>query len=188
MQTVAALFERPEATEQAHARLLRLAFSRADIGLLIHESKPRQRGADAAPHHEAESAISHRSELWPGALDLESMVVQGLGPVLASGIIATALTARRQGATVHLGTAGLTGILADLGLPEGEARAYAACVRRGDHLLALRADEFRLMQALHVLVLSGAHDPDVHVLLAHVDEWQMLDDLGFMAEPPDFAE
>jgi uncharacterized membrane protein len=70
-----------------------------------------------------------------------------IGPVLAAGPIAAALT----GAGVGAAAGGLIGALTEAGIPEDDAKYYAEGVRRGDILVTVRTSGLLADRALEIL-------------------------------------
>lgn len=64
-----------------------------------------------------------------------ALTIPVIGPILAAGPIAAALT----GAGIGAAAGGLIGALTESGIPEEEAKYYAEGVRRGDVLVTVRA-------------------------------------------------
>ena len=87
---------------------------------------------------------------------LGALAIPGVGPVVAAGWLVATLT----GAGVGAAAGGLLGGLAGAGLSEEEATSYSEGVRRGGHLVVVRADETRATEAERIL---DSHDPvDMH--------------------------
>jgi len=66
-----------------------------------------------------------------------AITIPVIGPVLAAGPIAAALT----GAGIGAAAGGLIGALTESGIPEEDARYYAEGVRRGDVLVTVKASD-----------------------------------------------
>jgi hypothetical protein len=82
-----------------------------------------------------------------------------IGPVLAAGPIAAALT----GAGIGAAAGGLIGALTESGVPEEDARYYAEGVRRGDVLVTVKTDDVHAERAAEILDHDGAVDIDQRV-------------------------
>lgn len=92
---------------------------------------------------------------------LGALAIPGIGPVVAAGPLATALSAllgAGAGALAGGIAGGLIGALVDAGLPEEEAGYYAEGVRRGGTLLMVETDEAMSQRAADVLNRHGAVD------------------------------
>jgi hypothetical protein len=82
------------------------------------------------------------------------MTLPVIGPVLAAGPLAAALT----GAGIGAAAGGLIGALTDAGIPKEEAEHYAEGVRRGDVLVTVRTDEAHAPRACEIMNRRGAMD------------------------------
>jgi hypothetical protein len=87
---------------------------------------------------------------------LGSLAIPGLGPVVAAGWLIAALTGAGAGAAAG----GLLGGLASAGFGEEDAATYSEGVRRGGHLVLVRADDARAMEAEMILDRHGPVDMD----------------------------
>jgi len=76
-----------------------------------------------------------------------AITIPVIGPILAAGPIAAALT----GAGIGAATGGLIGALTESGIPEDEAKYYAEGVRRGDVLVTVRAEQGMADQVSDIL-------------------------------------
>jgi uncharacterized membrane protein len=95
---------------------------------------------------------------WGGlaglALGAGALAIPGLGPIIAAGPIAAALTGAATG--------GIAGGLLDWGIPETEGRRYQEEVRQGGVLAAIRAESSRINDAAAILRQAGAKDVTTH--------------------------
>jgi len=82
-----------------------------------------------------------------------------IGPILAAGPIAAALT----GAGIGAAAGGLVGALTESGIPEEEAKYYAEGVRRGDVLVTVQADSSRIDRVCDLLDRYNAIDVEERV-------------------------
>jgi len=82
-----------------------------------------------------------------------------IGPILAAGPIAAALT----GAGIGAAAGGLVGALTESGIPEEHAKYYAEGVRRGDVLVTVSADSSRIDRVRDILDQYNAVDVDERV-------------------------
>jgi len=78
--------------------------------------------------------------------------IPAVGPILAGGILATALA----GAAIGAATGGIAAALIDLGVPEEEARYYETEFRSGRILVTVKADG-RYNEARAIMERFGAH-------------------------------
>jgi uncharacterized protein (TIGR02271 family) len=82
-----------------------------------------------------------------------ALLIPGIGPVVAGGILATTLT----GAAVGAAAGGLLGALTKMGVPEEEARYYQGEFEQGRTIVTVRADG-RQQEAIDILRRHGAYD------------------------------
>ncbi|HYO79867.1 MAG TPA: hypothetical protein VES20_00575 [Bryobacteraceae bacterium] len=88
-----------------------------------------------------------------------ALTIPVIGPILAAGPIAAALT----GAGIGAAAGGLIGALTESGIPEEHARHYAEGIRRGDVLVTVHAPEGREDEVSDVLDSYNAVDVDERV-------------------------
>jgi uncharacterized protein (TIGR02271 family) len=75
---------------------------------------------------------------------LGALTIPGIGPVLAAGPLATAVSAMvgaGVGAVAGAATGGLLGAMVDMGIPEEQAQFYSEGVRRGGTLVVVEAED-----------------------------------------------
>jgi uncharacterized membrane protein len=88
-----------------------------------------------------------------------ALTVPVIGPVLAAGPIAAALT----GAGIGAAAGGLIGALTESGIPEQDAKYYAEGVRRGDVLVTVRTNDMHSESVCDVLDRHNAIDVEDRV-------------------------
>lgn len=95
---------------------------------------------------------------WGGlaglALGAGAIAIPGLGPIVAAGPIAAALTGAATG--------GLAGGLLDWGIPETRGRQLQEEVRQGKILAVLRCSDSKVDRASTILRENGARDVESH--------------------------
>lgn len=95
---------------------------------------------------------------WGGlaglALGAGALAIPGLGPIVAAGPIAAALTGAATG--------GLAGGLIDWGIPEESGQQLQEEVRRGNILALLRCSEDKVDKAANILRENGAKNVESH--------------------------
>ena len=82
-----------------------------------------------------------------------ALVIPGLGPAIAGGILAATL----GGAAIGAVAGGLIGALTNLGVPEEDARYYQSELQAGRTLVIVKADH-RQQEASNILHQYGAYD------------------------------
>jgi uncharacterized membrane protein len=88
-----------------------------------------------------------------------AITIPVIGPILAAGPIAAALT----GAGIGAAAGGLVGALTESGVPEEHAKYYAEGVRRGDVLVTVKAGSGRSDRVCDILDRHNAIDVDDRV-------------------------
>jgi uncharacterized membrane protein len=88
-----------------------------------------------------------------------AITIPVIGPILAAGPIAAALT----GAGIGAAAGGLVGALTESGVPEEHAKYYAEGVRRGDVLLTVKAGAAQTDTVCDILDRHNAIDVDDRV-------------------------
>ncbi|MGE5507063.1 MAG: general stress protein [Chitinophagales bacterium] len=83
-----------------------------------------------------------------------ALAIPGLGPIVAAGPIAAALSGAVAG--------GLAGGLVDWGIPESRGRFYADQVKAGQVLALVKTGSDKVEKAAGILRGQGAHDVEVH--------------------------
>lgn len=117
-------------------------------------------------HHETGAAGGATSGAVIGgavgvAIGLGLLTIPGIGPVLAAGPLAAALTSGAAGAVAGGVAGGLLGALVDLGVPKDRAERYVEGVKRGGTLVTLRAVSKEGADAAErIMKECGAEDVD----------------------------
>lgn len=86
------------------------------------------------------------------------LAIPGIGPVLAGGAAATALTTAISGGAIGAAAGGLAGGLVGLGIPEDRARVYNDRFERGDYLVMVEGTEDEIHRAEAILNQHGIRD------------------------------
>jgi hypothetical protein len=115
---------------------------------------------------------------------LGALAIPGVGPVVAAGWLIATLT----GAGVGAAAGGLLGGLAGAGFGEEEAATYSEGVRRGGHLVVVRAEENRAMEVERILDRHGPVDVERRRAEWRDDGWTagapgLHDDLSTANDP-----
>lgn len=117
-----------------------------------------------------------------------ALVIPGLGPVIAAGPLAAALSGLAGagvGAIAGGVTGGLLGALVDMGVPEETAHVYAEGIRRGGTLVTIQTTDEMARAAVDIM---NRHNPvDIK---QRVTEWRQSGWTAFhpQAEPQSSAE
>jgi hypothetical protein len=194
-RTVVAIYDAFQTANAAVRDLVDIGFPRDNISIIANNSQ----GEINTPGASNPSGSSAAEETGAGAgvgagigaaiggiggllIGLGALTIPGLGPVLAAGPLAVALstlTGAGVGAVAGGVTGGLLGALIGLGIPEDEAQYYAEGVRRGGVLVTVQTDDFNTDQILDIL---NQHNPaDINQRAA---QWREEGWKGFHEDRP----
>lgn len=180
-RTVVALYDDFASANAAVRELVDNGFTRDDISLLASDANGEygryitdnadMKGSATAQGAGVGAGIGAVLGGLGGLLvGLGALAIPGIGPVLAAGPLAAALTGLAgagAGAVAGGITGGLIGALVDLGIPEETAQYYAEGIRRGGTLVTVRTDDHMTDRAVDIL---NRHDPiDIN---ERVSQWR----------------
>lgn len=153
--TIVALYDTIEQAKQAVQALKDAGYTGTDISLIANDTTgeyARDLSVTAPTDGAATGATAGAIIGGLGGLlvGLGALVIPGVGPVLAAGPLAAAVSTL-IGAGVGAAAGGLLGALVDLGVPEEEAGYYAEGVRRGGALVTAHVDDARVSDARRIL-------------------------------------
>jgi hypothetical protein len=165
-KTVVGVFDTEEAAKQAVEALVRAGISRSDISLVAADARGeyarRAPGEEGDDRGDRATTGAAGGAVLGGVLGLlagmTTLAIPGIGPIIAAGPIAAALTGTALGAGVGAATGGLIGYLTGAGVPEEEAGYYAEAVHRGGTLVTVHASDAEADRAVRILDESGARD------------------------------
>jgi uncharacterized membrane protein len=152
-QTVVGLFRDPVEAQVAVRDLKDAGFADDHVSLVTRGESANQVAADHEPI-EATAKGATIGGVAGALLGLAAFAIPGIGPVLAMGPLAAALT----GAGVGAATGGMLGALADMGVPEREAQQLMDAVREGGTLVVVHVTENTRDAAKAILDQHGALD------------------------------
>jgi hypothetical protein len=140
---------------------------------------PAAIAADAAESHAVEAAVEGAAlgGLAGLALAAAAIVIPGVGPVFAAGVLGSLLASAGAGAAAGAVTGGLLGALTDMGVEDEEAEVYAEGVKRGGVLVTVHTADERVVDARRVLYDRGALNVE-----DHRDRWEEEGWSGYDAE------
>lgn len=165
-RTVVGVFHSVSDAQAAIRELESRGISRDDISLVANKnavgydtmtSSEKDKASDVVADAGIGAAIGGVGGLLLSAVGAITLPV--IGPILAAGPIAAALT----GAGIGAAAGGLIGALTESGIPEEHARFYAEGVRRGDVLVTVKAPMGREDEVSDVLDDHRAVDVDERV-------------------------
>lgn len=168
-KTVVALYDDFSTASEVVRELTDRGFRRDDISLMASDARGeygRYLGADRETM-EGEEVSGAATGAGVGAgigavvgglggilVGLGALVIPGVGPILAAGPLAAALSGLAgagMGAVAGGVAGGLIGALVDLGVPEDQAHYYAEGVRRGGTLVTVQTDEHMADKAVDIM-------------------------------------
>jgi len=158
--------------------------SRDDISVVAHKNaagydamERRDKASDVVADAGIGAAIGGVGGLLLSAAG--AITIPVIGPILAAGPIAAALT----GAGIGAAAGGLVGALTESGIPESEAKYYAEGVRRGDVLVTVRTNETNVDKVCNILDRHDAIDVD-----ERVSSWRERGWTGYREDAKPFSE
>lgn len=140
-KTIAGLFpDFPEA-QQVARELEKEGIPREDISILANDAT-REYATTAPPDEGGEMASGAGTGAAAGgaaglAVSLAALAIPGIGPIVAAGSVATALT----GAGIGAAAGGLIGGLTHMGIPEDDAHFFSEGVRNGGAVVIVRTPD-----------------------------------------------
>jgi len=159
-KTVLGVFENTSQAERAVDDLQRQGFNRKEISIVAKESKvgrgdrsrgDMEAGQDISGGITTGGAIGGVAGLLAG---VGALAIPGLGPIVAAGPIAAALS----GAV----TGGIAGGLIDWGIPEDVGQRFEQRVREGKILAVVRTDDNKINEAADIFRRHGAGEVETH--------------------------
>lgn len=158
MATVIGAFETREGAARAVDDLIAAGIEPDEVSVLGRHGEV----ADVTPENETARDVATGAGIGAAIGGLGSILVgvaalaiPGVGPVIALGPFAGALTTAIGGGLIG----GMIGFLKAHGVPEGEASFYAERVKAGAYLVAVHAGSGEEARARATLVASGAEGP-----------------------------
>jgi uncharacterized membrane protein len=147
--TVVGHFGDADEAQLALDALERGGFTPDDVSYIAHDGSGRLAGTMkartlATPNTTRGAAIGGVSGLLLGAA---ALVIPGVGPLIAAGPIAAALTGLGVGAA----TGSVLGALHDIGVPEQDAKQWAHSVEQGGSLVVVHVNEDTRDRAIRIL-------------------------------------
>jgi uncharacterized membrane protein len=113
---------------------------------------------------------------------LSALIIPGIGPVIATGTLASALATTLGmtaiGAGVGAATGGLLGTLIDLGFPREDAEFYAEGVKRGGILVSVQTSPEEAEEISEILRGAGAVDRETRRQTWQDAGWTSFDESG----------
>jgi uncharacterized protein (TIGR02271 family) len=174
MGTVVGLFETRDQAVKAVESLKQAGFSTQDVSIVMRDKATSAEVADEAGVSDGAAAGALGGGLLGGiaglVLGAGALMIPGIGPIVAAGPIAAALTGTALGAAAG----GIVGALTEAGIPEDEVEHYQSGVERGGVLLTANVPDGRESEARSLLSAAGPHD-----LKHHQNLWKKNPDFRY---------
>lgn len=185
-QTVVGVFNSVADAQAAIRELESQGIPRDDISLVANKNAAGYDTMDPADRDKASDVVADAgigaAIGGVGGLLLSAagaLTVPVIGPILAAGPIAAALT----GAGIGAAAGGLIGALTESGIPEEDAKYYAEGVRRGDVLVTVRANRERSGMISDILDRHNAVDVD-----DRVSNWKSRGWMGYSTDATPYTD
>lgn len=151
-KSVIGVFSSKQEAEKAIQSLRQQGFKGEEINIISKE----KRNGEYYDDDIADGALTGGTLGGIGGLILGAgaLAIPGIGPVIAAGPIAAALSGAVAG--------GITGGLIDWGIPAEASSRYEQHVAQGNILAVIRTQEAKVQQAAQILRQNGAKDVESH--------------------------
>jgi len=157
--TVVGVFHKRDDAREAIEALKDAGFDRETISILSPDKDTTQAMAEETGTHAGSGAATGAvtggilGGLGGWLVGIGALAIPGVGPIIAAGAFATALT----GAAIGAGVGAVAGALLGMGVPKEEAEYYEGEVKSGRTLVTVRADG-RYDEAQRILRQHHAYD------------------------------
>lgn len=159
MKTIVGMFETTSDVDTVLTELEKKGFNRSDVSVVARREVLKESGLDITTGAEIGAITGATVGGVAGLLiGLGAITIPGIGSVVAAGEFLTWVGSMVLGLAAGGVAGGLLGGLVSLGIPEREAKVYAEGVKRGNLIVAVRANEDRLPVAESVFKAANAVD------------------------------
>ena len=157
-KSVIGVFNSRANAEQAVNVLRTQGFTTEEINIVSKNKKQQGQDSEYFEDDITDGALTGGTLGGIGGLLLGAgaLAIPGVGPVIAAGPIAAALSGAVAG--------GIAGGLIDWGIPAEAGKRYEQQVAQGGILAIIRSDAAKSNQAAQVLRQNGAKDVEIHAL------------------------
>ena len=159
-KTILGVFDSVDRAERAADDLRQKGFSKNEISVIAKEDSARRGEGDRDRNtmtQDISGGVATGGTIGGAAgllAGIGALAIPGVGPIVAAGPIAAALT----GAV----TGGIAGGLIDWGIPEESGRKYEEHVKSGKIVAAVKTSDDKVEDAAEVLRRNGAYDVETH--------------------------
>lgn len=153
--TLVGVFSSYNAAENAVNALRKNGFNQEEISIISKDDK-RKQGSGEYNDDITDGALTGGTIGGLGGLLLGAgaLAIPGLGPIIAAGPIAAALSGAVAG--------GIAGGLIDWGIPAEASQRYESHIAQGGILAIIRTDSSKINQASAIFNQNGARDIETH--------------------------
>ena len=166
MATVVGVFDSREQAERCVREMRNKGFTENEISIVVRGQQNREGGAKGGRDTEAAAEMGDQNladgTAWGGALGAlggllagaGALAIPGVGPIIAAGPLAAALTGAVGG--------GVVGGLMDLGVPEERGRQYEEEVKQGRVLAVVETDGDKADESAALIRQYNARSVETH--------------------------
>lgn len=178
MSRLVGLFDNRDGADRAVQALKNNGFDNSQISVVARDSDSSEPETTTAGTGAATGAAA--GGLLGLIAGIGTVMIPGIGPVIATGLIANALATTigmtAVGAGIGAATGGIIGALVDTGISREVAEIYAEGVKRGGVLVFVDANSQNEEQAHVILDGAGAVDADNRRKTWLQDGWTKFDE------------
>ncbi len=180
-KTVLGLFDTFESAQHAVQALIDNGFIADNVSLVAHDPQQHLVKQYGGPVESSEgTTVGASGGAVIGGISgllasIGTLMIPGIGPVLAAGSLATTLGATVLGAGLGAAAGGIVGALVGLGITEEEAGSFAEGVRRGGTLVIVEAADGMVDRAYAILNEYGAIDMNERTAQWRQSGWTAYD-------------
>jgi uncharacterized membrane protein len=151
MNTIIGMFDDPTTARHAVETLRDSPLPLEDISMIAQNADGKITTGESGDVSAGEGAAV--GAVWGGLVGLASLLIPGVGPLIALGALGAALTGAVTGAVVG----GIAAALIDFsGIPADEAHGYEQQIRAGKTLVAVKARDEDTSEVRRILAEIGA--------------------------------
>lgn len=181
--TVIRLFDDYRSADEAVKALHAYGVDSDRISVVTRDNDTIKRGSSVGTGAATGAATGGLVGLLAG---LGALLVPGIGPVIATGTIAStlisALGVTAVGAGLGVAAGGLLGALVDAGFSEDDAQFYAEGVKRGGVLVSVQVDKQNEDHIRDILRTAGVVDLETRRKTWQDEGWTSFDKNGYDEE------
>lgn len=193
MRTIVGLFRNASDADLAVDALYDAGFTNADLSVLARDEVVGDYGTGTYRSTEDVDAAEGAGVGAAGGavvggitgllMGLGAIAIPGIGPAIAAGTLATALSSAAAGTAVGAVagavTGGIVAALVDMGVPEEDAHFYAEGVKRGGVLVTVQTADSQASTVESIMNRFNAVEVDRHRETWRSSGWRRFDDTDY---------